>query len=214
MDAVIATIINDMNTNDISKIIEELELPDDSSIDDVITKTCETMRNKVLTKLFIQEFNKYMSFSIIVSRTPVRGFHNLIKEYLKMVRTIRFVDAGPILKEFMSYDEYAILHYGNHFIRSKCETVRNIQESHYYDSDDSDDSEDSDDLHNIDLYKKMKRTYNGSYKVDPVPFVKKVIGIASIISQNNLDGYPIFNWNMMADYANNFLHYLETKFVR
>ncbi|AOP31685.1 putative tlr signaling inhibitor [Skunkpox virus] len=210
MDAEISAIINGMDIQEINRIVKELDLPKNSSIDDVIAKTCEFMRNRVLTKLFILEFNKYMSFSIIVSKTPVRGFYNLIKEYLKIVRDIRVEEAGPILREFMSYDASAIEHYGHHFIRSTCDTVRNVQESRYDDLD-TDDS-DMEDFYNIDLYKRLKkRNSDGSFHVDTVPFVKNAIGIASVISKNNLCGYPVFGWNVYAPQATAFLHYLETK---
>ncbi|AST09405.1 Alpha amanatin target protein [NY_014 poxvirus] len=208
MDAEISTIINGMDIQEINGIVKELDLPNNSSIDDIIAKTCEFMRNRVLTKLFILEFNKYMSFSIIVSKTPVRGFYNLIKEYLKIVSSIRVEEAGPILREFMSYDTSAIEHYGNEFIRSTCDTVRNVQESHYDDSD-------TEDLYNINLYKRLKkRNSDGSFHVDPIPFVKNAIGVASVVSKNNLCGYPVFRWNVCAPRVTAFLHYLETKVDR
>ncbi|AST09200.1 alpha-amanitin target [Murmansk poxvirus] len=205
MDAKIAAIINGMNIQEINNIIEELELPENSHINDVIAKACEIMRDGVLTKLFIQEFNKYMPFSIILYKNPVRGFHNLIKEYLKIVSTINFEEAGPILKEFMSYDASAIDHYGDEFISLTCDTVRNVQES----CNNSD--HDTEDLYNIDMYEKL-RTSDGSCNIDPVSFVKDVIGISSVVSKNNLYGYPIFNWNMKTRYVTAFLKYLENKF--
>ncbi|AKJ93640.1 putative tlr signaling inhibitor [Raccoonpox virus] len=105
----------------------------------------------------------------------------------------------------MAYDASAIEHYGHHFIRSTCYTVRNVQESRYDDSD-------TEDLYNIDLYEILKkRNSDGSFHVDPVQFVKNAIGIASVVSKNNLCGYPVFGWNVYTPQVTAFLHYLETK---
>ncbi|SNB49115.1 CPXV010 protein [Cowpox virus] len=216
MDDRIANVIKSMNNQEVNKIIKHLDLQENSTLNDVITNTCNFMRDGVLTKLFFQEFIKYMPFSVIVAKTQVRGFYNLVKEYLRIVRNLTIDDMGPIFKEFTTYEDLAIEKYGKPFIRDACVTVLDVQEDRYdYDSDyDSD----YDDFYNIDLYKKLKRKLDGTYTVDPVPFTKTAIGVASIISKttisnNILDGYPVFGWNISPSYVNAFLSYLETKVV-
>ncbi|QED21210.1 alpha-amanitin target [Borealpox virus] len=216
MDDKIANVIKEMNNQELSKLIKNLDLSKYSKLQDVITNTCNIMRDRVLTKLFFQEFNKYMSFSVIVTKTNVRGFHNLIKEYLRIVRDINIDDMGPVFKEFLTYDELAIEKYGKPFIRDACVTVLDVQENRW--SDDSDSGSDMEDFYNIDLYKRLKRKLDGTYTVDPVPFTKTAIGVASIISKttisnNVLDGYPVFKWNILPSYVDDFLNYLNTKFI-
>ncbi|ATB55271.1 CPXV010 protein [Cowpox virus] len=214
MDDKISNAIKSMNNQEVNRIIKNLDLQENSTLNDVITNTCNFMRDGILTKLFFQEFIKYMPFSVIVAKTQVRGFYNLVKEYLRIVRNLNIDDMGPVFKEFTTYEDLAIEKYGKPFIHDACVTVLDVQE----DRDAFDSDSDMDDLYNIDLYKKLKRKSDGTYTVDPVPFTKTAIGIASIISKttisnNVLDGYPVFGWNISPSYVNAFLSYLETKVV-
>ncbi|ADZ29125.1 alpha-amanitin target [Cowpox virus] len=216
MDDKISNAIKAMNNQEVNRIIKNLDLQENSTVNDVITNTCNFMRDGVLTKLFFQEFIKYMPFSVIVAKTQVRGFYNLVKEYLRIVRNLNIDDMGPVFKEFTTYEDLAIEKYGKPFIRDACVTVLDVQEDR--DAFDSDSGSDMDDFYNIDLYKKLKRKSDGTYTVDPVPFTKTAIGIASIISKttisnNILDGYPVFGWNISPSYVNAFLSYMETKVV-
>ncbi|AKJ93641.1 putative tlr signaling inhibitor [Raccoonpox virus] len=64
MDAEISTIINGMDIQEINRIVKELDLPNNSSIDDVIAKTCEFMRNRVLTKYLFWSLTNICRFRL------------------------------------------------------------------------------------------------------------------------------------------------------
>ncbi|SPN68087.1 CPXV010 protein [Cowpox virus] len=213
MDDKISNAIKAMNNQEVNRIIKNLDLQENSTVNDVITNTCNFMRDGVLTKLFFQEFIKYMPFSVIVAKTQVRGFYNLVKEYLRIVRNLNIDDMGPVFKEFTTYEDLAIEKYGKPFIRDMRVTVL----KDIYDSD-SDSDSDMDYVYNIDLYTKLKQKSDGTHSIDPVQFTKTAIGVASIISKttisnNTLDGYPVFCWNISPLCVNAFLSYLETKVV-
>ncbi|AYN64597.1 hypothetical protein OPVA031 [Orthopoxvirus Abatino] len=102
-----------------------------------------------------------------------------------------------IIKEFMTYEQMAIDHYGG-YVNAILYQIRKRPNQH----------------HTIDLFKRIKRTRYDTFKVDPVEFVKKVIGFVSILNKYK----PIYSYvlyeNVLYDELKCFIDYVETKYFQ
>ncbi|AAA60765.1 alpha-amanitin target protein [Variola virus] len=102
-----------------------------------------------------------------------------------------------IIKEFMTYEQMAIDHYGG-YVNAILYQIRKRPNQH----------------HTIDLFKKIKRTRYDTFKVDPVEFVKKVIGFVSILNKYK----PVYSYvlyeNVLYDELKCFIDYVETKYFQ
>ncbi|AST09222.1 alpha-amanitin target [Murmansk poxvirus] len=216
MDKKISTIIRSMHIDDISEIVNELDLPKQCSIDFVIDKTCEVMRDRWLTKMYMIELINYMPFSKIVSLYELRGYFKLVKAYLSIIKNINIDVLGPLFKEFMSYDKLAIEHYGVCFIRNICKDLLKKEEHKKLEGtvdDYDDDTFEFERMYDVNLYRRMKRSADGNYIVDPVSFTQKVFGFTSILAKNGVaNGIYVFSLNIDGNIMRNFIPYLKNKF--
>ncbi|ADZ30435.1 alpha-amanitin target [Cowpox virus] len=102
-----------------------------------------------------------------------------------------------IIKEFMTYEQMAIDHYGG-YVNAILYQIRKRPNQH----------------HTIDLFKRIKRTRYDTFKVDPVDFVKKVIGFVSILNKYKpVYSYVLFE-NVLYDDLKCFIDYVETKYFQ
>ncbi|SNB66737.1 CPXV038 protein [Cowpox virus] len=102
-----------------------------------------------------------------------------------------------IIKEFMTYEQMAIDHYGG-YVNAILYQIRKRPNQH----------------HTIDLFKRIKRTRYDTFKVDPVEFVKKVIGFVSILNKYKpVYSYVLFE-NVLYDELKCFIDYVETKYFQ
>ncbi|AEN03603.1 alpha-amanitin target [Yokapox virus] len=193
-----------INTDEINKISNILSLPENSSIDYIIYKTCEIMKDRWLTKIYMKEFINYIPFSKIVSICELTGILNMIKECINIVNKTSINDIrGSVLNEILSYNNLAIEHYGDYINNVSKNISKKLENSvNNYDI-----------LYNVNLYKKIKRRIDGSYSIDNVSFTKKAIGFVSILTSNKIcNSFDILYWNISDEMINDFKIYLENKF--
>ncbi|AFB76917.1 alpha amanitin sensitivity protein [Cotia virus SPAn232] len=100
-----------------------------------------------------------------------------------------------IIKEFMTYEQLAIDHYGGYINAILYQLRKRPNENNPY----------------IYLFKKNKRTINDTFKVDTIEYIKRVIGFVSILNRYN----PVYSYvlydNVSYSDIKHFIGYIESK---
>ncbi|WDR17148.1 putative N2L [Vaccinia virus Copenhagen] len=133
--------------------------------------------------------------NMCIQRTYSSSIIAILNRFLTMNKDELNNTQCHIIKEFMTYEQMAIDHYGE-YVNAILYQIRKRPNQH----------------HTIDLFKKIKRTRYDTFKVDPVEFVKKVIGFVSILNKYK----PVYSYvlyeNVLYDEFKCFINYVETKY--
>ncbi|AAA48002.1 putative N2L [Vaccinia virus Copenhagen] len=133
--------------------------------------------------------------NMCIQRTYSSSIIAILNRFLTMNKDELNNTQCHIIKEFMTYEQMAIDHYGE-YVNAILYQIRKRPNQH----------------HTIDLFKKIKRTPYDTFKVDPVEFVKKVIGFVSILNKYK----PVYSYvlyeNVLYDEFKCFINYVETKY--
>ncbi|AHB23470.1 alpha aminitin-sensitive protein [Vaccinia virus WAU86/88-1] len=95
--------------------------------------------------------------NMCIQRTYSSSIIAILDRFLTMNKDELNNTQCHIIKEFMTYEQMAIDHYGE-YVNAILYQIRKRPNQH----------------HTIDLFKKIKRTRYDTFKVDPVEFVKKL----------------------------------------
>ncbi|AXN74819.1 alpha amanitin-sensitive protein [Akhmeta virus] len=135
--------------------------------------------------------------NMCIQRTYSSSILAILDRFLTMNKDELNNTQCHIIKEFMTYEQMAIDHYGG-YVNAILYQIRKRPNQH----------------HSIDLFKRMKRTWYDTFKVDPVEFVKKVIGFVSILNRYK----PVYSYvlyeNVLYDELKCFIDYVETKYFQ
>ncbi|AAW23422.1 putative alpha amanitin-sensitive protein [Vaccinia virus] len=133
--------------------------------------------------------------NMCIQRTYSSSIIAILDRFLTMNKDELNNTQCHIIKEFMTYEQMAIDHYGE-YVNAILYQICKRPNQH----------------HTIDLFKKIKRTRYDTFKVDPVEFVKKVIGFVSILNKYK----PVYSYvlyeNVLYDEFKCFIDYVETKY--
>ncbi|AAB96408.1 alpha-amanitin target [Vaccinia virus] len=133
--------------------------------------------------------------NMCIQRTYSSSIIAILDRFLMMNKDELNNTQCHIIKEFMTYEQMAIDHYGE-YVNAILYQIRKRPNQH----------------HTINLFKKIKRTRYDTFKVDPVEFVKKVIGFVSILNKYK----PVYSYvlyeNVLYDEFKCFIDYVETKY--
>ncbi|ABQ43631.1 hypothetical protein [Tanapox virus] len=114
---------------------------------------------------------------LVDSMSVVSNFNIMMKEYFSFRQNNKNnnIHVGKIFREIMSYDELAINHYGQLYIKNAIIEINSPRDSYSF-----------------SIYKRFKRKIDDTISVN-IDFIKKIIGFISILSVHDTvyDSNPI-----------------------
>ncbi|AKJ93659.1 putative tlr signaling inhibitor [Raccoonpox virus] len=187
--AVLLDDIKKMDTNKVTKMLEVLNCPSaqNNSGEDVYV-----MYDGAVSSRYIDNYiAKYMKQ---VNNQGVDVF-KIVDRFLAMNSDELRNTKCNIIKELMTYKQLAIDHYGSYVEY----TIKDIHRNPNY---------------NINLFRKIKRTRYDTFKIDPVDYVKKVIGFVYILTRYDPVYIHVLYDNVTYDYIDCFADYLRDKYFQ
>ncbi|AOP31718.1 putative tlr signaling inhibitor [Volepox virus] len=187
---VILETIGKMDNNKITQMIEMLNdtASKDSSIGDVGI-ICD---NDVASQYINNYINKCMKQ---INNQQSVDIFGIVDRFLSMTSDELRDNTCAIIRELMTYRQLAIDHYGSYVEYIVKEIHRNPN-------------------YNVNLFRKIKRTREDTFKINPVEYVKKVIGFVSILTRYNPVYIHVLYDNVTYDYIECFTDYLRSKYFQ
>ncbi|AUL80421.1 CPXV038 protein [Vaccinia virus] len=133
--------------------------------------------------------------NMCIQRTYSSSIIAILDRFLMMNKDELNNTQCHIIKEFMTYEQMAIDHYGG-YVNAILYQIRKSPNQH----------------HTIDLFKRIKRTRYDTFKVDPVEFVKKVIEFVPILNKYlPVSSYVLYE-DVLYDEFECFINSVETNY--
>ncbi|AOP31507.1 putative tlr signaling inhibitor [Skunkpox virus] len=177
-----------MDNSEVTKMIEMLNYPESQNSSEDVCVMCD---DSIASRYINDYINKSMKQ---ITRQDVDVF-GIVDRFLSMDNDELSNNTCNLIKELRTYKQLAIDHYGSYVEYAIKEIHRNPN-------------------YNINLFRKLKRTREDTFKIDPVNYVKKVIGFVSILTRYNPVHIHVLYDNVTYDYIDCFTDYLRNKYFQ